>query len=144
MFIEVPFKERIWIRTHCRSQESLLPAGLPHHLLRGAPSKCRPQFLSLRRTLITDPRIPGTCFVQATITKVVCLLGQCTVKYKGKPPLCGNTVGNVLGCLDTRLQNTKPSSLCQFLLSFLKMPKPTNDFQGSQGMVVSGSSIWLT
>lgn len=31
------------------------------------------------------------------------------------------------GCLDTRLQNTKPSSLCQVLTSFLKMPKPTNE-----------------
>lgn len=56
-----------------------------------------------------------------------------------KGPLCGNIVDNVLGCLDWRLQNIKPSSLCQFLTSFLKMPKPTKwNFQGSQeGMVVS-------
>lgn len=32
----------------------------------------------------------------------------------------------------------KPPSLCQFLTSFLKMPKSTKrNFQGSQGMVVS-------
>lgn len=49
------------------------------------------------------------------------------MKYKGKGLLCGNIVGNVSGCLDIKLQNTKPSSLCQFPVSLLKMPKSTKE-----------------
>lgn len=113
----VPFKERIWVRAHCSFLEFLLPAGHLHPLLSEALSKCLPQFL-----YTFSSRILGTCFVRTTERKVVC-----PVKYKGKGPLCGNIVGNVLGCLDRRLQNTKPSSLCQFLTSFLKIPKPTNE-----------------
>lgn len=129
MFIEAPFKERIWVRAHCGSQESLLPAGPPARLTYCGPEQ-GPTSVSLfsENTYYTfSPRILGSCFVQTTITKVVCLLGQCTVKYKGKEPLCGNIVGNVFGCLDSRLQNAKASSPCRFVRSFLKMPKPTNE-----------------
>lgn len=90
-----------------------------------------PASVSLHRTsniyYTLPPQTLGTCFVLTTVTKVVCLLGQCTVKYKGKGLLCGNIVGRAFGCLDTRLQNTKPSSLCQFPVSLPKMPKSTKE-----------------
>lgn len=75
MFIEVPSKERIWVRAP-RSPYYQLASRWPPAPRSVAMGKCLPQFLSLLQTNTYYPfslRILGICLVQTTVTKVVCL-----------------------------------------------------------------------